>query len=270
MNRGLDGHLSLVCALDERGRSHIARQSFRAPMHLSKPWLDGDTLIVHLVNQTAGLLAGDIIETRIKIESGARLLVTAPSASRAHRTDSGEIFLRQNFHVANNAWLEVFPDLFIPQAGTTCRQHTRIELDSDASLLFIDTLAPGRVASGESFQFTSLDWRTDLFIDGKLLVRERSHLQPGAPNLLALRSVFPNAYYGTIYLVTPQPLLEPLDELLALQSDTLWIGLSPLQPGSLCLKLLAADSPTLRRAITVIREKIHRSLNQIAPPLRKL
>ncbi len=268
MNRGLDGHLSLVCALDERGRSHIARQSFRAPMHLSKPWLEGDTLIVHLVNQTAGLLAGDIIETRIKIESGARLLVTAPSASRAHRTDSGEIALRQNFHVANNAWLEVFPDLFIPQAGTTCRQHTRIELDSGASLLFIDTLAPGRVASGESFQFTSLDWRTDLFVDGKLLVRERSLLQPGAPNLLALRSVFPNAYYGTIYLVTP--LLEPLDELLALQSDTLWIGLSPLQPGSLCLKLLAADSPTLRRAIGIIREKIHRSLNQIAPPLRKL
>ncbi|MEO7932586.1 MAG: urease accessory protein UreD [Chthoniobacterales bacterium] len=273
MSQGIAGHLELVCGLDDRGVSTITRQSFRAPMHLSKPWREGATLIVHIVNQTAGLLAGDCIESRIEVESGARLLVTTPSASRAHRTDSGEIFLRQHFRVAAGGWLEVFPELFIPQAGTTCHQHTRIELESGASLLYIDTLAPGRVASGESFQYTALDWRTDLLIGGEPVVRERSRIVPDAPNLTALRHVFPHAYYGTVYLVTPTPLVGgdgALDDLLSLQSDSLWIGLSPLQPGAWAIKLLAADSPTLRRAIQQVRQAIYRALGEVEVPLRKL
>ena len=266
---GLSGHLDLVCSLDERGKSIVSQQSFRAPMHLSKPWLEGDTLIVHLVNQTAGLLAGDIIETRIRIEPGARLVVTTPSASRAHRTDSREIFLKQFFQVEKKGFLEVFPELFIPQAGTTCRQHTRIDLENDSTLLYIDTLAPGRVASGESFQYRELDWRTDLFVNKGLLIRERSCLIPTAPNLLALRSIFQNAYYGTVYLATPHRIADNLKHLLDLQSSTLWIGLTSISSNLVALKLLAADSPTLRQAIVQIRDTIYQALGQIAPGLRK-
>ena len=267
--KGLSGHLDLVCSLDDRKLSVISKQSFRAPMHISKPWLEGDTLVVHIVNQTAGLLAGDVIDTNIRVESGARLLVTTPSASRAHRTNSGEILLRQHFSVATTGWLEVFPELFIPQAGTTCRQHTRIDLAPGASLLYIDTLAPGRVASGESFQYNKLDWRTDLFLGERPLVRERSQLIPDAPNLTALRRVFPNAYYGTVYLATPNALDETWQELIDLLSDTLWIGISRLTLEAWTIKLLAADSLTLRRVIKVIRQKIYSVLDLPEPSLRK-
>ncbi|HEX8371786.1 MAG TPA: urease accessory protein UreD [Chthoniobacterales bacterium] len=270
MSRGIDGHLDLVCALDGRGKSVISHQSFRAPMHLSKPWLEGETLIVHLVNQTAGLLSGDCIATDISVETGARLLVTTPSASRAHRTPHGEIVLRQQFTVADGAWLEVFPELFIPQGGTTCRQHTRIDLETGASLLYIDMLAPGRVASGESFQYDELDWRTDVFVGGSLLVRERSRLCPQQANIQALRRVFPNAYYGTVYLVTPQPLARSLEELLELQSELLWIGLSALSSGGWAIKLLASDSVTLRQTIQVVRQKIYAALGTTETPLRKI
>ncbi len=271
--QGLHGHLDLVCALDGRGVSTLTHQSFRAPLHISKPWLEDTTLIVHIVNQTAGLLAGDEVETNIRVETGARLLVTSPSASRAHRTPTGEIYLRQTYQVAAGGALEVFPEIFIPQAGTTCHQHTRIEVSSGGSLLYIDSLAPGRVASGESFAYTLLDWRTDLLIDDRPVLRERSPLRPGAPNLQALRDVFPNAYYATIHLVEPaEPDAPAIDwtDVLALQSSTLWIGCSQIEPGVWTLRILAADSVRLRETLRVVRSHIYRLLDRPEPMLRKL
>ena len=56
------GHLHLVCAADAaRAQLICASQSFRAPIHLSKPHLDEGVLVVNVVNPTAGLLAGDRI-----------------------------------------------------------------------------------------------------------------------------------------------------------------------------------------------------------------
>src|SRR5215207_8034190 len=59
------GHLDILCAVDAEGRSHLRHQSFRAPIHLSKPHLDEGTLVVNVVNPTAGLLAGDRVACRV-------------------------------------------------------------------------------------------------------------------------------------------------------------------------------------------------------------
>ncbi|MEI9894863.1 MAG: hypothetical protein WDN28_13505 [Chthoniobacter sp.] len=55
---GLSGHLQLVCAVDETGRTFIREQSFSAPVHLSKPHLEEDVLVVNIVNPTAGAAGG--------------------------------------------------------------------------------------------------------------------------------------------------------------------------------------------------------------------
>jgi len=67
---------------------------------LSKPHDDEGTLVVNIVNPTAGLLAGDRVRYDVAVESGARVLLTAPSASRAHRIVEGDARMAQEFHVA--------------------------------------------------------------------------------------------------------------------------------------------------------------------------
>src|ERR1700677_1161545 len=148
----MTGHLDLVCGLGAKGLSQLKHQSFRAPMHISKPHLDGDTLVVNVVNPTAGLFEGDEVGCKVHVEAGARLLLTSTSASRAHcMKGPGEARLAQNFSVEKNGWLEVWPELFIPQAGTRYRQKTRVDIEEGSGFLFFETLAPGRVASGGGF-----------------------------------------------------------------------------------------------------------------------
>ena len=121
--RGLHGHLRLVCAADEQGQTYLREQSFCAPVHLSKPYRDEDTLVVNIVNPTAGLLSGDRVHYDVAVESGARVLLTAPSASRAHRIVEGDARMTQEYRVAAGGWLESWPEIFIPQGGARYRQQ---------------------------------------------------------------------------------------------------------------------------------------------------
>jgi urease accessory protein len=95
-------------------------------MHLSKPHFDADALVVNVVNPTAGLLEGDRIACRVEVETGARLLLTTPSASRAHRMNNGRAELVQQMRVAAGGFLEFWPELFIPQKGTRYSQRTEL------------------------------------------------------------------------------------------------------------------------------------------------
>ena len=170
------GHLHL--------RGHSARraagrawseQSFRAPFHLSKPYWDADakTLLVQIVNPTAGILSGDRLESRITVDAGASLLVTTPSASRVFQMKDGTAECRQQFAVASGAWLEVMPEPLVPHRGSRYRQFTSVNVETGGALFFVDQLMPGRVAHGEAWTWDRLCLELEVKLDGKLILRER-------------------------------------------------------------------------------------------------
>ena len=268
----LNGQLDLVCEADERGRSFIGRQSFRAPFHLSKPYWDGHALLIQIVNPTAGVLAGDVLASRVAVESGARLLLTTPSANRIHAMPAGSASLEQHFSVANDAWLEVMPELFIPQAHCRYRQRTTIEVAAGGELFFVETLAPGRVARGEIFEFSEIEWEFELHHAGTLIARERFALQPSDESTTSLRHPFPAGYYASCYIVTPRlsPEHEAWRAIQDLTSETVLVGVSRLFAGGSTIKILAADSIALQRTLRSIRSILAPFLSPLLAAARKL
>jgi urease accessory protein len=268
---GLQGHLHLVCALDSRGVSHLRSQSFRAPMHISKPHLDGETLVVNIVNPTAGLLAGDEIKCDVAVERGARLVLTTPSAARSHRMRDGRAVLVQELRVASGGFLDVWPELFIPQAGTRYHQRTSARVERGGTLLLSEMLAPGRVASGEAFAYDWLRWETDLFVGHEHVARERYKLQPGTPSVEALRGMFEHAYYASVYVIaeTLSETHECWRAIHDLHSERAWVGMSRLRGGGWVIKVLASESIALRGVMARIRTLVYAALGQAMPDLRR-
>lgn len=269
--RGLSGHLHLVCAADADGRSYLRSQSFRAPIHLSKPHEDEGVLVVNVVNPTAGLLSGDRIEVRVSVENGARLLLTAPSASRAHCAPDGHAELVQEFRVAAGGWLDAWPELFIPQGGARYRQQTILRVEEGGEALFFETLAPGRVAMGEVFAFTALDWETDVFLGEELIARERYRLSPESESVQALRAQFATGYYASCFAISPllrvdSPCWRTIHELHEAEA---WIGCSPVRRGGWVIKVVASGSVVLRRKLGAIRREVYAALGRREPSLRR-
>ena len=267
--QGLSGHLRLVCALDCTGRSHLREQSFRAPLHISKPHHDAGALVVNIVNPTAGLLAGDRIEVAIAVETGARLVLTAPSASRAHTMRSGGAELEQRFTVAEGAFLESLPELLIPQAGSRYRQRTHVEIAHGGTGFIWEMIAPGRVASGEAWAFHELAWATDLRLAGRLVARERYRLFPGSPAIESLRAIFPAAYFASCLVVSSTLSAATAARIHALHTELAWVGCSVFQEGGWSIRIIAAGSIALRRTVAAIRRELYAGLETPAPDLRR-
>jgi len=268
---GLSGHLRLVCSAGERGRTYIREQSFRAPVHLSKPHQEEDVLVVNIVNPTAGLLAGDRVRYDVAVESGARVLLTAPSASRAHRIVEGEARVTQEFRVASGGWLESWPEMFIPQGGARYRQQTAVRVEEGGEALLIEMIAPGRTASGEVFAFVELDWETEVFLGGTKIARERYTLKPESPMLAAMKAQFAEAYYASCFVVSPHLRAESESwrRIHDLHRDDAWVGCSALVRGGWAIRVLAAGSVALRRTVAAIRSEIYAARGWRAPGLRR-
>ncbi len=169
----LAGHIDLTCARDGNGRSYLREQSFSAPFHISKPYWNGTTLLLQLASPTPGLFGGDRLTSRITLDEGARLRIATPSAGRAHTMNGNGAELRQTFRLAKEARLEFCPAPFIPQRLSRYKQTADISIDEGGELLLLETIAPGRVAHGESFRYRAIDWECNVTYAGRLVLRER-------------------------------------------------------------------------------------------------
>jgi len=270
---GLHGHLDLLACADDDGRTVLRRQSFAAPIHISKPHHDAGWLVVNLASPTPGLLAGDRVDVNVEVQHGAKLLLTAPSANRIHTMRDGHAELTQVFRIGSGAALDVFPEYLIPQAGARYRQRTRIEVAPGGSLLWTESIAPGRTAHGEIFAFAELHIATDIFLGAAHVVRERYHLCPPDAATAALCRAFPTAYYASLVCISDAlrddagvwPRIRALHD-----PSCAWVGTSRLAPGAFTVKITAADSPTLRVMCATIRSELLTATGVEPPSLRRV
>ena len=263
----MKGHLHLTCACDKSGRSALREQSFCAPFHLSKPHGDAGALVVNVVNPTAGIFDGDELELDAKVESGARLVLTAPSANRIYQSRSGKAaMMRQTVRAAPGSFVEFIPEPLIPHAGSVYAQRTELLAEAGAEMLFFEWLSPGRVAGGEVFQYKQLAWRTDVRVGGRLVARERYTLEPSRPaTLTALTARFPAAHYLGCFWVTERAF--PMEAVEALQGGDIYLGWSALAHGGWTLKALCADALTTRKLLSSLRGVLYDAMSRTPPRL---
>jgi urease accessory protein len=270
---GLSGNLRLVCSFHPERGTFLSEQSFSAPIHLSKTYWNGDTLLVNVVNQTAGLFGGDRITTHVVVESHARVFLSSPSAARFCPSRGRETRLEQTFEVAAGASLDIFPEISIPQRDSRSVQKTVIRVEQGGELVYLEILAPGRVASGEAFAFARYAWSTDITVAGRTVHRERVALTPGGSSVAGLTTLFPASYYAGIVVISPASENWPPDFAHAVSAlgdeATVRIAASKLCAGGWSIRLLAADSLALRQSIIRLRELIYIYLGKPIPDSRR-
>lgn len=270
------GHLHLRAARREHGRTVLAAQAFRAPFHVSKPYWDADARVLHaqVVNPTAGILAGDRLESDVVVESGAALLMTTPSASRVFRMRDGEAECRQQFRVEADGWLDVMPEPLVPHRGSRYRQQTEIEVASGGAVFFVDQLMPGRIGHGEAWSWERLTLSLAARLDGELIVRERfEHSGAALGQLSLLAGTGETACFANALLIGESAAGDGeiwQRELAALHADGVWLGCSALRRGGWSLKLIARDPVRLRATLRGMRQILARYWPRLGCDPRKL
>lgn len=158
--------------------------------------------VVHLHNVSGGILSGDLLDLSIEARTQTRVQVTSVGATRIYRRrDGGETArLSTSIRVGDGATLEYLPDVVIPFSGSRFSQSTTVSLGLNAGFIWWESVAAGRIASGEQFAFDCLRSEASIFFGTRPIALERYSLTPSAgdPRSVARWGRF--RYSATLYI----------------------------------------------------------------------
>src|SRR4030095_7853399 len=150
---GRRGRMDLVFAL--QGNKTILRDAYcEIPFKVTRILTSrGPVAHVILMHCTAGLFGGDDIQCSIRVESGARVMITQQAATKIHQSLGPPAIQRNNIFVESDAELQLYLEPIIPFAGSVLRQTTHIDVQAGGRLMFWESFMAGRIGSGECWQF---------------------------------------------------------------------------------------------------------------------
>lgn len=233
------------------GQTILAASHQEPPLKVVRAFaVEGGAALVHLHNVSGGLLGGDRLELAVNVGAHAQVQVTTTGATRIYRPRAEALAALQSneIYVGEGGLLEYLPDAVIPFAGARFSQRTSIRLADGAGLFWWEILAPGRGARGEIFEYESVEFKTDLVAEGRLVAAERSRLEPRKRGLAAIGRLGAYRTWASFYVccagVEGAQWLEIEKELrgilglLGRREDTLW-GVSTLAGNGLIVRCAA-------------------------------
>ncbi|HVZ09962.1 urease accessory protein UreD [Rhodopila sp.] len=193
------------------GRSVLATLHRRAPL-LAQQALYWDEQMpglpcVSIISNAGGILQGDRNLIEIDVAPDAQAHVTTQAATRIHEMDCNFATQTQNLTLGSDSYLEYIPHPVIPHKHSRFVQHTTVSIDPAATLIYSETLMPGRkyYGAGELFQY-------DLFSssihaarpDGKTLFTEKFIIEPHRFGVSRLGAMGSFQVFGNVILLTPK------------------------------------------------------------------
>ncbi|GHO85118.1 urease accessory protein UreD [Dictyobacter formicarum] len=212
--------------------------------------------LVHLHNISGGVLAGDQLNINVNIGPAAYAQLTSTSATRLYRSLPESPPARQltQIQVAQNGLLEYVPDPLIPFACARYQQQTRIQLAPGAGLFYWETIAPGRTARGELFEYDLLQLKCEIMVEDKPIAIEHIKLEPRRHNLSSLARLGPYNYFCNFYIckvgLDPARWLQLEDDLSNIagqltRPDEISWGVSTLTAHGLVIRALSKQNTAL-------------------------
>ncbi|MCB9595184.1 MAG: urease accessory protein UreD [Sandaracinaceae bacterium] len=197
------------------GRTRLLDASHRGPLRVQRafhPEPDGAAHLV-ILHPPAGLVGGDHLDVRARVDDGARALLTTTGAGKAYRSLGATSVVDTHLDVGAGADLEHVPQETVIFDGARAALTTRIALAPGARLLAWEVVCLGRPACGERFERGGLRLRLEVEREGRLRFVERGRVEAGAAALDAPWGMAGFAAFGT--LVSTEGSVDSLRDALA-------------------------------------------------------
>lgn len=165
-----------------------------------------------LMSSSPGILDGDNYHLRIAVGEGAKLQLETQSYQRLFTMKSGA---SQNMEVLmeKDASLCYLPHPVVPHRGANFSARNRIFLSAGCSLIWGEVFTCGRKLNGEIFEFTQYRCINEIFLSGKLVIRENVLINPQLINIKQLGQMEGYTHQATlICLDEKQPVKEVINQ----------------------------------------------------------
>lgn len=143
------------------------------------PESDG-TCHVYVLHPPGGVAGGDRLDIDVRLDAGARALLTTPGATKFYRMQDATGVQSVRIDVGAGAVCEYLPQSTILFDGAQVRMDLHVDLAEGSTFVGWDFICLGRPAAGERFTQGGLRLRTQVLRAGLPLWFERQHLDAGS------------------------------------------------------------------------------------------
>jgi len=215
---GKIGFLKLTLESDsQRNKTIITEQLSRVPLYVQKALYHDETIPsmahVFVLSPSGGVLQGDRYRTDIELKNGAISHITTQGATRMYKMNSNYATQMINLNVGKNCYLEFLPEQLIPYKNSRYYQKATFKIDDSATLVYSETIVPGRVAMGELFDYDICCLKTLCYDDKQeIKFHDNCILEPKKQTMNSLGIFGNKTAHSMMYVVTKQECIEELYE----------------------------------------------------------
>lgn len=255
----------MIASLDitagmRNGHTYLKESFWQPPFKIADVTEDRSNPTLHLIQMSAspGILAGDHYRIGIRLEEGAAVHWHTQSYQRLFSMASAA---RQQTRVdlAPGASLTYLPHPCVPQKGSDFRADNSIFISANSRLIWGEIVTCGRKLNGEVFQFSNYRSVTEVFLEGKLILKENLRLIPQRVNPGGTGHLEGFTHQGGLICIDPQldtvNILLSLSEMLA-EIPGITFGITGLAVNGFALRMLGNHSERLMQAFKITSEII--------------
>jgi urease accessory protein len=214
------GAITLRLELDPlRQKTVLKEQYSKVPLYTQRVLYLEESLpsmaYLFVISPSGGILQGDRYRMDITLSKDALFHLTTQGATRIYRMDKNYATQVVNITVGEGCYFEFIPDQIIPYRDSRFYQKVLLNVHDNATMVYSELLVPGRVASGESFDYDICYLKTNARNqDGELRFIDIAILEP-KKRILKNSGVLENFdVVGTVYILAPANHIKELNNLI--------------------------------------------------------
>jgi urease accessory protein len=155
---GKIGALTLRLEQDvENGKTVVKEQYSKVPLFTQRALYLEESIpsmaYMYIISPSGGILQGDRYRMDITLKNNAYAHITTQGATRIYRMEKNYATQIVNIIVDDGCYFEFVPDQIIPYRDSRFYQKVNLNIHDNATMMYAEMIVPGRVASGESFEY---------------------------------------------------------------------------------------------------------------------
>jgi urease accessory protein len=214
------GAITLRLELDPlRQKTVLKEQYSKVPLYTQRVLYLEESLpsmaYLYIISPSGGILQGDRYRMDITLSKNAIFHLTTQGATRIYRMDKNYATQVVNITVGEGCYFEFIPDQIIPYRNSRFYQKVMLNVHDKATMVYSELLVPGRVASGESFDYDICYLKTIAKNqDGELRFIDIAILEP-KKRILKNSGILENFdVVGTVYILAAANHIKELNSLI--------------------------------------------------------
>jgi urease accessory protein len=262
---------ALVLRLEQNedgGKTVVKEQYSKVPLFTQRALYLEESLpsmaYMYIMSPSGGILQGDRYRMDITLKNKAHAHLTTQGATRIYRMETNYATQIVNVEIDDGCYLEFIPDQIIPYRDSRFYQKVDLNIHDNATMVYSEIIVPGRVASGDSFEYDICYMKSlGRNQNHKLRFIDIAILEPKKTNLKILGILGNFDVVGNMYILTKTNYVLELNN----EINSGLQKLSHIYGGA---TILPHDSGIIIRMLGSVASDIRNALYEIIKIVRKV